>query len=186
MQRLRHLPLRLPAALRGFRRRQDGAVTIPTVMWLPVFIMIMVASVELCVLTLKQTLLERGVDLSARILRLGIEDLPTHEELKASICNNIAFISTCMDDLAVEVFEVDKTTWTSAKAGQEVLCADKIEPGVVDPTIERGLGNQVMILRACLHVTPMEKLNPLSQALVKNADGKSALVVTTAFVNEPR
>ena len=186
MKRLRLPRIPIPARLRGFRAAEEGAVTIPTVFWLPLFIMIMVASVELCVLTLKQTLLERGVDLSARILRLGISDLPSHEELKASICNNIAFISTCMDDLAVEVFEVDKSTWTSSKAGQAVLCSDNIDPGVVDPTLERGLGNQVMILRACLRVTPMEKLNPLSQALVKNADGQYALIVTTAFVNEPR
>lgn len=186
MNRFRLPPPRLPAALRGFRKTEDGAVTIPTVFWLPVFIMIMVASVELCVLTLKQTLLERGVAMSARILRLGIAELPTHDELKRSICNNIAFISSCMDNLAVEVFPVDKDTWTSAKSGQAVLCADGIDPGNVDPTIERGLGNQVMIMRTCLQVKPMEKFNPLSQALVKNANGRYALITTTAFVNEPK
>lgn len=186
MKRFRLPAPGLPASLRGFRKAEDGAVTIPAVFWLPVFIMIMVASVELCVLTLKQTLLERGVDLSARILRLGIADLPSHDELKRSICNNIAFISNCMEDLAVEVYPVDKTTWTSAKTGQAVLCADGIDPGKVDPTVEGGLGNEVMILRACLQVTPMENLNPLSRALVKNANGQYALVVTTAFVNEPK
>ena len=179
--------LRLPALSRlaRYRAAEDGAVTIPTLLWLPLFIMIMVASVELCVLTVKQTLLERGVNLSTRILRLGISDMPTHDELKRSICSNIAFLSTCMDDLAVEVFEVNQDTWTSSGAGQGLLCSDAITDDK-KPTLERGLGNQLMVLRACLRVTPMENLNPLSQALVKNSAGQYALVVTTAFVNEPR
>lgn len=182
MTRFRLPPL---PSLARYRAAEDGAVTIPTLLWLPLFIMIMVASVELCVLTVKQTLLERGVNLSSRILRLGISDMPTHDQLKRSICGNIAFLSTCMEDLAVEIFEVDQDTWTSSGAGQAVLCSD----GITDdkkPVMQRGIGNQLMVLRACLWVKPMENLNPLSQALTKNANGQYALVVTTAFVNEPR
>lgn len=179
--------LRLPRlqALARYRRAEDGAVTIPALLWLPLFIMIMVASVELCVLTIKQTLLERGVDLSTRILRLGISEMPTHTQLKRSICSNIAFLSTCMDDLAIEIFEVNQETWTSSGAGRAVLCSDAITEDTA-PTLQRGLGNQLMVLRACLRVTPMEKLNPLSQMLIKNENGQYALVVTTAFVNEPQ
>lgn len=182
MTRFRLPPL---PSLAHYRAAEDGAVTIPTLLWLPLFIMIMVASVELCVLTVKQTLLERGVNLSSRILRLGISDMPTHDQLKRSICGNIAFLSTCMEDLAVEIFEVDQDTWTSSGAGQAVLCSD----GITDdkkPVMQRGIGNQLMVLRACLWVKPMETLNPLSQALTKNVAGQYALVVTTAFVNEPR
>lgn len=174
-----------PSAWWRYRSAEDGAVTIPTLLWLPVFLMIMVAAVELCVMTLKQTMLERGVDLSVRILRLGLSEMPTHDVLKRSICSNIGFVSTCMDDLAVEVFEVDQSNWTSSAAGQAVLCSDGITEST-QPTLESGIDNQLMVLRACLRVSPMEKFNPLAQALTKNENGQYALVVTTAFVNEPQ
>lgn len=171
--------------LARLRRSETGGVTIPTLMWLPLFIMIMAASVELCVLAFKQTLLDRGVDLSSRIMRLGIAPLPTHEELKRSICTNIGFIPGCMENLAVEVFPVDTSTWTAANQSP-VLCTDSLSAAAISPQIERGGSNQLMILRACLKVHVMMAANPLADALVHDASGQAALMTITAFVNEPR
>lgn len=175
-------PRRLLARL---RHSEDGAVTIPALLWLPLFIMIMAASVELCVLIFKQTLLDRGVDLTTRILRLGIEPMPTHDELKASICDNIHYIPNCTSRLAVEVFSVDTDTWT-ADNGDAPLCTDETRTKPLDPMLERGASNQMMILRACLKIDTMMKVDPLAWALVRDAGGQAALVTTTAFVNEPR
>lgn len=172
--------------LRRFKRREDGASTIAAVLFLPFFIMIMAASVEICVLIFKQTMLDRGVEMTTRVMRLGLDAMPDHEELKRSICNNVAIVSNCMDDLAVEVYSVNRNTWTSTKAGTRALCADGIEEGVNDPTIESGNSDQLMLMRACLKVEPMMSLNPLALALAKDASGKTALITTTAFVNEPR
>lgn len=175
-------PRRLLARL---RRAEDGAVTIPTLLWLPLFIMIMAASVELCVLVFKQTLLDRGVDLTTRIMRLGISPMPSHETLKRSICTNIGFVPGCMENLAVEVFPVDTTTWTSANQSS-VLCTDALSTDPINPYLDRGGSNQLMILRACLKVKVMMEANPLADALVQDASGQTALVSITAFVNEPR
>lgn len=163
---------------------EDGAVTIPALFWLPLFIMIMAASVDMGVLTLKQTLLDRGVDLTSRILRLGIDDLPDHETLKSSICNNIAFVSDCMDRLAVEVFPVDTDTWTSTGASS-VLCTDSSSAAELSPQIDEGDANQLMIMRACLKIDTMMKVDPFAQALARDAGGQTALISITAFVNEP-
>lgn len=178
----RPAPRRLLARL---RRSEEGAVTIPTLFWMPLFIMIMAASVEFCVLIFKQTLLDRGVDLTTRIMRLGIEPLPSHTQLKRSICTNIAFIPKCMDRLAVEVFPVDTDTWTASNQSA-ALCTDSTSAAALAPQIERGGSNQMMILRACLKIDTMMKVNPLAAALVRDAGGQTALISITAFINEPR
>ena len=170
--------------LARLRASEEGAVTIPALLWLPLFIMIMTASVELCVLILKQTLLDRGVDLTARILRLGMQPFPTdHDVLKRSICNNIAYIPNCMDRLAVEVFPVDTTTWTAAN-GAAPLCTDSSSSVALNPVLTGGSSNQMMIMRACLKVDTMTEVDPLAWALVRDAGGQTALVTTTAFVLE--
>lgn len=172
--------------LRRFRRSQDGASTVPAVLFLPLFLLIMLGAIELGVLILRQTLFERGVDLSARILRLGIQPMPSHDLLKKSICTNIAFIPNCMQDLSVEIFEVNKTTWASTGAGTSATCTDRslvTPPSVV---LQRGQSNQLMLLRACLKVDPMMPGISLGAALKKDTSGQFALITTTAFVNEPR
>ena len=179
------LSLRSVPGLGPFLRSEEGAASIPAVFWMPFFVMMMVASVEMCLLGVKQTLLDRGVDLTTRILRLGVATMPSHEQIKRSICGNIAFLPDCMTDLAVEVFQVDRATWSSDVNGRGVLCSDAITE-TDKPVIQPGVSGQLMILRACLRVSPMEKLNPLSQALAQDADGRYALITTTAFVNEPK
>ncbi|WP_444454641.1 TadE/TadG family type IV pilus assembly protein [Rhodobacter capsulatus] len=169
--------------LRWVRRSEEGAVTIPAIMWLPFFVMIMAASVDMSVLIIKQTLFDRGVDLSTRILKLGIESLPTHEQLKSSICNNIAFVSNCMDRLAVEVFPIDTDTWTSTNASG-LVCTDSSSAVALSPQIERGGSEQLMMLRACLKIDTMMALDPFALALQRDAGGQVALVSITAFVNE--
>ncbi|MEZ5686726.1 MAG: pilus assembly protein [Paracoccaceae bacterium] len=175
-----------PGLLARFRRSESGAVSIPAVMYLPVFIMILAASVELCVLILKQTMMERGLDVTTRVLRLGLDDLPEHDELKRSICNAIALIPSCMEDLTVEVYAVDSDSWTSTLAGTSAMCRDRDGQQDVAGFIEGGSSDQLMLMRACLKVEPMMALNPLGMALARSVDGEYALVSTTSFVNEPR
>ncbi|SOC02220.1 TadE/TadG family type IV pilus assembly protein [Rhodobacter maris] len=178
-------PSRLTQPLLRRFRAEDGAVTLPALLWLPFFVMLMAASVELEMLTVKQTLLDRGVDLTTRILRLGIDDLPDHDTLKRSVCENMGFIGNCMDRLAIEVFPVDTDTWTSTGAS-DVLCTDSTSAAELSPQLQAGDSNQMMILRACLKIDTMMEINPLAAALTRDAGGQVALVSMTAFVNEPR
>jgi hypothetical protein len=175
-----------PLRPRRFLRSETGAASIPAVMMLPVFLTIMFSSVELGVMILRQTLFERGVDLSVRILRLGIEPMPSHDLLKKSICNNIAFIPNCTQNLAIDIFEVDKADWTSSGSGRSATCTDKTLADPPDVVLQRGQSNQLMLLRACLKAYPMMPGVGFGAALRKDAAGQFAMVTTTAFVNEPR
>ncbi|PKP71383.1 MAG: hypothetical protein CVT82_02045 [Alphaproteobacteria bacterium HGW-Alphaproteobacteria-4] len=171
---------------RRFLRREDGAVTIPTIIFIPFFLLIFTSSIELSTLSIRQSLLERAVDDTARILKLGIEPLPDHTTLKRSICNRMAIVPTCMQDLMVEVVEIDRATWTTARAGTAVTCVDHSDEEDKETLIERGISDQMMLMRVCLKVKPMMPGAGAGAQMVKDATGAVALVVVTAFVNEPR
>lgn len=164
---------------------QEGAVTIPTLFWIPVFFFILLAGVEMMVINMRQVLLSRAVDMATRELRLGPAELPDHDQMKQRICSIIRFVPDCQDNLAVEVFPVDMTTWSLAAAGAP-LCTDSSDPDLRDPRARAARGDQLAVLRACLKLTPMTRIDPLARALRLDGGGRFALVETTVFVNEPR
>jgi len=166
-------------------RHEDGAVTIPTIFWLPLFFMIMLAGVEMMVTNLRQILLERAVDVATRELRLGSMINLTHDELKEKICSAIRFVPDCSDNLAVEIFPVDTTTWEFTNTNA-TMCTDTSSTEELNPTLDYGGSNQLMVVRACLKLKAMSDMDPLGSALVKDSSGRYALVAMTAYVNEPR
>lgn len=168
-----------------FLRSESGAVTIPTVMWIPLFIMILIASVELMLINMQQILLNRAMDVTTRSLRLGAETIPTHDVLKTRMCDAIRFVPDCMANLAVEVFPVDTSTWSLSNTNA-AMCTDSTSSEVLKPEIEIGGSNQMVVLRACLKLAPMSSADPLALALSLDGSGRYALVATTVFVNEPR
>ncbi|MDP2738415.1 MAG: hypothetical protein Q8O82_06825 [Pseudorhodobacter sp.] len=183
---MRNLLDKLRLRRRRFLQREDGAVTIPTIIFIPFFLLIFTSSIELSTLSIRQSLLDRAVDDTARILRLGIEPLPDHTTLKRSICNRIAIVSNCMNDLMVEVIEVDKVTWTTTRTGTAIACVDHSVETTPEALILRGKEDQLMLMRVCLKVKPMMPGAGVGAQLVKDGDGAVALVSVTAFVNEPR
>lgn len=170
----------------GWTRREDGASTLPAMLFLPFFLMVFFSSVEMSVMMLKQVLLERGVSLTARILQLGIADFPTEAQLKSSICKNVAFISDCSTNLRVQLFEVDKGTWTTTSTTSTPNCVDKSLATQPTPTLDRGAENQLVLMRVCLLSKLMMPTSGLGAAIGDPATGRIALVANTAFVNEPR
>ncbi|MDF2141589.1 hypothetical protein [Paenirhodobacter sp. CAU 1674] len=172
-------------AWRRFCHAQDGAVTIPALLFLPAFFMIMIASVELGVLMMKRTLIEHGVDIATRALRTGSQSLPDHDALKAAVCANMPFMNDCERDLTIEIFRIDPDNWEAALANP-VKCTDRTVEDAPDVTLETGAINEMMMLRACLKVTPMTSVDPLARALATDAAGQFRMVTTTVFVNEPK
>ncbi len=56
------------------RRRspeEDGTATIPFLLFLPFFMMLVISSLEMGMLMLRHVMLERALDMSVRDLRLG-------------------------------------------------------------------------------------------------------------------
>lgn len=202
LSKLRIAADRLPRK-RGFLRREDGAVTIPALLWIVFFIMFMFSGIEFGVVLIKQTLLDRATEATARIIRLAQHPNVTEGTLRASICDQAGFFGdSCFQRISVETFVVDQSNWTSSIDTHPLRCEDFSDMTKPHPsaTLEGVLPNQIVLMRVCLREKPMmlfgsinigeTSLNEFIAAALLGAspvgdDGEYALVSNTAFVIEP-
>ncbi|OYX45415.1 MAG: pilus assembly protein TadE [Rhodobacterales bacterium 32-67-9] len=164
-------------------REEDGTATIPFIMFLPFFLLLLMSTLESGMLMVRHVMLERGLDMTVRDLRLGIWNNPTHEEVKRAVCNRAGVIPDCMNVLLVELRPVSTTTWEPLSAGP--VCVDRAEPIKPVTTFDSGVGDEMMLIRACAKFDPIFPTSGLGFQLPKDNTGAYALVSTTAFVNEP-
>ena len=178
--------------LRRFFRRaareEDGTATIPFVIFVPFFLLLVMSSLEMGTLMTRHVLLERALDLSVRDLRLGTWT-PTDpnnagNELRARICNYFGLLSNCPQTLMIELRPVSKVTWAPLSSGAN--CVDRSKPVNVNPLPTFGTSNEMMLIRACMKVNPIFPTSGLGFALSKDGTGAYTLVSSSAFVNEPR
>lgn len=202
---MNHAPLPLAQRPRRFLRAEDGASTIPAVLFLPVLFMLLFSSVELGLLSLRQELLGRGLDQTVRLLRVAADTLPADNNealvaLKKSVCGNIGFIQNCMEDLTIELFAVTRNDvitvsatgvatvtrdWFSSGRGTRPSCTDRnlTPPPVV--TLDRSVNGQLTLVRACLKIDPIMPFYGIGGMLHKDANDMVALIASTAYVREP-
>lgn len=177
-----------------FARDEEGAVTIAALIWVVFFIFMMASAIEMGVTLTKQVLLDRATDLTARVIRLGMEGMPSEATLRERVCQKAGFLGgeNCFDNVSVETFVVNRNNWSSSIDAHPLRCENFSDDFAPPPsaTLEGGLSNQIMLMRVCLRVKPMMIDNPLAQALIRTAPiddpDHFALISTTAFVTEPR
>lgn len=192
-------------ALRRFRRREDGSATVEFCILFPAFIAILLCTVEAGVMMVRNVMLERGADIAIRNLRLGIPEDPTltpadrYDLFKQTICDNTVIIPDCQELIQVQLQPV--STETFSPLGNPVNCIneathlreiDPIDP-LADTTYDGGGNNELMLVRVCALFTPFFPTTSLGMQMPRYdpdpldgfASDKYALVVTTAFVNEP-
>lgn len=173
--------LRLRAA--RIAREEDGTATIPFLLFLPFFMMLVISSLEMGILMMRHVMLERALDLSVRDLRLGLFT-GDYTDFKRSICNRAGVIPDCMNVLVVELRPVSTLTWEPLASGP--ICIDRANPLVpLGNPFETGAGDELMLIRACAKFDPIVPTTGLGFHLPKDNTGAYALVSTTAFVNEP-
>lgn len=174
-------------ALGSFLRRlrsEKGSATVEFVILFPFFIALFGSSFEASYVTMRQMMLERATDIIVRNVRLGIGGTPTHDSLKADICNVAGIIPDCMQSLHIELELVDKSTW-SVRTGN-VQCVDRDED--IEPAVNfvPGNDNDLMLMTVCAVFEPMVPITGLGLKLPKVNGGKYyGLVAITAFANEP-
>ncbi|MGL4278835.1 MAG: TadE/TadG family type IV pilus assembly protein [Albidovulum sp.] len=162
---------------------EDGAATIPFLLFLPFFMMLVISSLEMGMLTLRHVMLERGLDLSVRDLRLG-RFTGDYTDFKRSVCNRAGFIPDCMNTLVIELRPVSTVTWAPLSSGP--ICVDRANPlAALNNPFDEGAGDELMLVRACAKFDPIVPTTGMGFQLPKDNTGAYALVSTTAFVNEP-
>lgn len=163
---------------------EDGTATIPFLLFMPFYMMLVISSIEMGLMMVREVMLERAVDLSVRGLRLGFWSPPTHDELKRTICNNAGIIPDCMNALLIELRPVDTTTWEPLSSGP--TCVDRSQPIQPVTTFNAGVENNMMLIRACAKFRPLFPAFGAGATFLKDSYGTYALVASTAFVNEPK
>ena len=168
---------------RGFWRREDGTATIEFVIVFPLVMMVFMSVFEAAVLTTRYTMMERALDLTVRALRLSTGMAPTHAEVRDRICAYTNMIPDCANSLIVELTPVQQPAFTMPS--HDAPCVNRAAPTAPLTTLTHGVGNQMMLIRACAIVDPLFPLTGLGLAMTKDASGGLRLVTVSAYVAEP-
>jgi hypothetical protein len=185
----------------AFLADERGTATIEFVFFVPIVILIFLASVESSYYMVRHVMLERSVDIVVRDVRLGNLDYlkgqsqyAQHDKLKELICKTSLLNAgqTCKDSLKIWMQTVSTADFEMNPPPR--YCVDRLE--FVDPATDPGPGvdefklgddNEVMLMRICLKEEPMFPTSVVGAGLVAGGeeDGSYALVTTSIFVNEP-
>jgi len=169
--------------MRRFARREDGNASVEFVIVVPIFIALIMMSIELGYVTLRQTMLERGVDIAVRDIRLSTGTAPQHSNIKQKICDEAMIIPNCLDALRLEMVAADPRNFTALDPVPD--CVDVSEPANPLRAFQNGQSNELMLLRACAIYDPFFPDDMLGDHLITVSGGQPAFVSMSAFVQEP-
>lgn len=175
---------RIKTHLRGFRAEETGSASVEFVLYFTVMFFVIAAAVEMSYMNLRHAMLERSVDYAVRDIRLATGDIPSYADVRQSICEDAAIIDDCESNLQLEMVQVDPRSFTGMNPSAD--CRNAAEDPRPVRSFEHGQDNQLMLLRACMKFRPMFPTTGLGEELNKDTEGYAQLVVTSAFVQEPR
>lgn len=174
----------LCGGLRRWLRREDGNSTIEFVILFPIFITLLVSSVEIGIITLRHTMLDRAVDMTVRDIRLGTASIPQYATIRDTICERAALIPDCQQNIKIEMIRMDLRAWVQPP--KKFDCINHAEDVQPVRTFQNGRQNEMILLRICAMYKPVFPMATLGRDLTRdNQSGYAAMVTTTAFVQEP-
>jgi len=172
----------LQTRLTTFWRDSSGNATMEFVILFPVLIYMLFSIAEAGVLMTRTVMLDRGLNIAIRDLRLGLTLGVTHDDIKQQICDAAFLLGACEDVVLLELSTLtDITSFPTGGAN----CIDRTEE--IEPIISftPGARSEIMFVRACLVVDPFFPGIGLGAMLPVDASGGYAIVVQSAFMNEP-
>lgn len=175
---------RLKNRLRRFRKEDDGAIiALEFMIMAPLIFSAFFMGVEMGLYSIRQMLLDRGLEVTTREVRLNTDMYFEHDDLKRAICQNAGNLPGCMDNLRLEMVPTNPRAFTGLPA--TVDCVDTSQP--VTPVRGWALGKQhdLMILRACYKFKPIFPTTGLGASFSKDGNGEVAMSTISAFVQEP-
>lgn len=171
--------------LRRFRRDECGTGTLEFIMVIPGFLFLFTSAYEGGMLSTRHVMLERGLDMTVREVRIGRLPQPTNDILSERICDNARIIPNCASNLRLRMERMDPRNWDDTKvSGVNCVNRDEENQPVITFT-NTGGNNDLMILTACVLFDPMVPTSGLGKAIPKKSGGAYALVATSSYVMEP-
>ncbi|MEY2961683.1 MAG: hypothetical protein RLZ60_1513 [Pseudomonadota bacterium] len=169
--------------LSRFARDDRGTATVEFALIFPVYIILLLSAFESGMLMTRQVMLERGLEMAMRDVRIGAMSPVTHDTLKNAICNNAGIIPNCADALKIEMRRVDLLNWTNLPAAAD--CIDRNDPAAPLVAFQQGGANQMVVVRACALFDPVFPTLGLGAQIPRETGNEYALVSRSAFVREP-
>ena len=168
--------------IQRFRNDEEGVSTINFLILFPFLFLMFLAIFEAGWLATRWMMLERGLDIAAREVRVGNASALSHDARKKSVCEYSSILINCERDMILEVVAMDLN---EAYPQNQANCRDRT--GRIDPTISVSAGgrNEIMFVRACMIVDPFAPGGGLGLMLPKDDSGGFQMVSYTAFMNEP-
>ena len=178
------MSMRLTRFTRRFARSEDGNSTIEFAITFPAMLFFLLSGIELGMVTLHHSMLERAMDMTVRDIRLGTGTAPQHDQIKDLICVRAGYIDDCDVNLRLEMIQVDPNNWTSLPGDAD--CTDQSEEVAPVRNFVNGQDNELMILRACAKIAPMFPTLGLGENMETDGAGMYSLISMAAFVQEPK
>lgn len=172
----------------SFARSESGSSSVEFVIIFPVFFTFFLMVVESGVISVRHVMLERGVDVAVRDIRIGKMSDPTHALLLKRICDIASVIPNCEEEVQIEMLRRNPRSWENID--RTVACIDR--GALSQPVVEftTGGNNELVYVRACARINPFFPTTGLGKAITRQnsgsaAGGSYALVSDGAFVVEP-
>lgn len=181
----------LQAHFARFWRDETGVATIEFVIVFPVFFGFFLMTVESGLIALRHVMLERGVDVTVREVRLGAMPNPTRALLRERVCEVAGVIPDCESLIEIEMTEMSPTVqsdWDNYDPRAE--CVDRGNLGASSAVVDTVGNNSLMLIRACVRIDPFLPTSVLGKTIIRENDtseagGAYSLVSMAAFVIEP-
>ncbi|MEM9854883.1 MAG: TadE/TadG family type IV pilus assembly protein [Pseudomonadota bacterium] len=173
---------RLRSFLGRLRRDEEGVASFDFILIFPVYFMFLLASVEAGILMTRQVLLDRGVDMAVRQVRINTLNPPTYVQMRKMICEAAALIPDCENTLKLEMFIQDPRGTFNFKRNPD--CIDRSLQNQPASIYTLGSQNQIMFVRACVKYDPVFPTSIVATAVI-DGGGEYALVSTNIYVAEP-
>lgn len=167
-----------------FAKDESGVITIDFVIVMSAFALILGGSVEMGYMNVRHAMLERGLDMTVRDIRLSTGFTPDYDDLKHSICEHASIIGNCHENLRLEMKVVSPRDFDPIPNGAD--CQNAVETPRPLRNFEHGEDNEMMLIRACFKFEPLFPTTGLAAHLPKDDQGYIPMVATSAFVQEPR
>ena len=169
--------------IRRFGRDEDGNATVEFAVLFPFFIFMFCAAVELGMITFRHSMLERGLDLAVRDVRLTTGANFQHDDIKDMTCEYAGFLPDCDSQLHLEMQPLDMRNFSAPS--RDARCMDITQVANPIRQFSNGQQNQLMVLRACYVFSPVFPLTGLGRHLDWDGSGNAWMIATSAFVQEP-
>lgn len=168
--------------LRRFVRDETGNATLEFIVIVPFLVYIIFMMAEIGVLMARTVMIDRGMDIAVRDLRLGLIPGATHDQIKEKVCEAAFLIGDCNTSLTLDVTPLRDLSLFPSGAYN---CVDRT--GDVEPVVQFDPGgrSEIVVIRACIVVDPVFPGTGIGAMLPKDASGGYQIVATSAFMNEP-